>query len=301
MTPAAQTANVAIACHALAALIADGHQIIVTHGNGPQIGLLALQGSVGAKGAAQPLDVLGAETDGMIGYLIEQALAGLLSASAEVVTLLTRIRVDAADPAFIHPSKPIGPFYDEAAARSLAADRGWQVARDGPRWRRVVASPEPLEILEIRAIKRLVDAGVVVICAGGGGIPVTATANGGTAGVEAVIDKDSASCLLAQDIHADRLLLLTDVDAVYVDFGLPTARAIRSAGSDSLAGIHFASGSMGPKIDAAAHFVRSSHGGTGGRQAAIGRLADAVAILRGEAGTCIQAGRGAVTIRDSAA
>ena len=233
MTAETQRANVRRAATSLAGLIAAGHQIVVTHGNGPQVGLLALQAAAGPKDGAYPLDILGAESEGMIGYLIEQELDNLLPSSVLLATLLTQIRVNPSDPAFLHPSKPIGPVYDEATARSIAADRGWHVARDGDKWRRVVASPEPLEILEMRVISMLVERGVVVICAGGGGIPVVARADQSLIGIEAVIDKDRASNLLARQLGADMLLLLTDVDAVYLDFGKPDARRIARAGGSS--------------------------------------------------------------------
>ncbi len=293
MTAAAQRANVQRAAVSLAALIAAGHQLVITHGNGPQVGLLALQSAAGPKdGANYPLDILGAESEGMIGYLIEQELDNLLPADAQLATLLTQIRVDAADPAFRHPTKPIGPVYDEATAKRLASERGWSVAPDGDKWRRVVASPEPLEILELQVIKLLVEQGVVVICAGGGGIPVVALDGGGLAGVEAVIDKDRASALLARQLDADRLLLLTDVDAVYLDYGKPGARAIARAGTAALDADQFAAGSMRPKIAAATLFATAT-----GRPAAIGRLEDAVAILQGDAGTLIDGAGTAIAMR----
>ncbi len=292
MTAETQRANVRRAATSLAGLIAAGHQIVVTHGNGPQVGLLALQAAAGPKDGAYPLDILGAESEGMIGYLIEQELDNLLPSGVLLATLLTQIRVNPSDPAFLHPTKPIGPVYDEATARSIAADRGWHVARDGDKWRRVVASPEPLEILEMRVISMLVERGVVVICAGGGGIPVVARADESLIGIEAVIDKDRASNLLARQLGADMLLLLTDVDAVYLDFGKPDARRIARAGAASLTAGQFASGSMGPKVEAAAMFAAAT-----GHPAAIGRLEDAVAILHGEAGTRIEAGYAEIEIR----
>ncbi|MEQ9334887.1 carbamate kinase [Thalassobaculum sp.] len=283
MTAERQRANVGRAAVALAGLIEAGHRIVVTHGNGPQVGLLALQSAAGpADGAAYPLDILGAESEGMIGYLIEQELENRLPAGSLLATLLTQVRVDPADPAFNHPTKPIGPVYDEATARRIAAERHWTIAADGDKWRRVVASPTPLEILEIKVIAMLVERGVVVICGGGGGIPVVLRDDGSVAGVEAVIDKDRASDLLAQQLGADMLLMLTDVDAVYLDFGGPNARRIARAGVGALAADWFASGSMRPKIEAATTFVSAT-----GRPAAIGRLEDAAAILLGDAGTMI--------------
>ena len=292
MTADVQRANVRRAAASLAELIAAGHQIVVTHGNGPQVGLLALQSAAGPKDSAYPLDILGAESEGMIGYVIEQELGNLLPDGTLLATLLTQVRVDAKDPAFRHPTKPIGPVYDEAAARRIEADRGWTFALDGNKWRRVVASPDPLEILEMKVISILVEAGVVVICAGGGGIPVIERGDGSLVGIEAVIDKDRASALLARQIHADMLLLLTDVDAVFLDFGKPNARRIARAGVATLAPGQFASGSMGPKVEAASMFAAAT-----GHPAAIGRLEDAVAILRGDAGTRIEAGGAEIEIR----
>jgi carbamate kinase len=292
MTVETQRANVRRAATSLAALIGAGHQIVVTHGNGPQVGLLALQAAAGPKDGVYPLDILGAESEGMIGYLIEQELDNVLPAGAMLATLLTQIRVSPSDPAFLHPTKPIGPVYDEVTARRIEVERGWQIARDGEKWRRVVASPEPLEILEMKVISMLVERGVTVICAGGGGIPVVTRRDGSFIGIEAVIDKDRASNLLARQLDADMLLLLTDVDAVYLDFGKPEARRIARAGASSLAGAQFASGSMGPKVEAATMFVAET-----GHRAAIGRLEDAVAILRGEAGTTVEAGTSEIEIR----
>jgi len=292
MTADTQRANVRRAAASLAELIGAGHQIVVTHGNGPQVGLLALQSAAGPKDGAYPLDILGAESEGMIGYLIEQELGNLLPDGATLATLMTQVRVDAADPAFRHPTKPIGPVYDEETAQRIGADRGWTFAPDGNKWRRVVASPEPLEILELKVVSLLVEAGVVVICAGGGGIPVIERADGSLLGIEAVIDKDRASALLARQLGADMLLLLTDVDAVYLDFGKPNARRIARAGLTALPPDQFASGSMGPKVEAASMFAAAT-----GNPAAIGRLEDAVAILRGDAGTRIEAGGAEIEFR----
>ena len=292
MTADAQRANAGRAAASLAALIGAGHHIVVTHGNGPQVGLLALQAAAGPKDGAYPLDILGAESEGMIGYLIEQELGNLLPSGSLLATLLTQIRVDASDPAFLHPTKPIGPVYDEPAARRIEMDRGWSFALDGEKWRRVVASPEPLEILEMRVIKMLSERGVVVICTGGGGIPVIKRDDGLFAGVEAVIDKDRASSLLARQLDADALLLLTDVDAVYLDFGKPDTRRIARAGAGTLRALEFATGSMGPKVEAAAMFASAT-----GRPAAIGRLEDALSILTREAGTRVEAGHLEIEIR----
>lgn len=276
-----QRRNVARVAEALAPLARE-HALVITHGNGPQVGLLALQGAAYKPDEAYPLDVLDAETEGMIGYLIEQELGNRLGPGRRLASLLTQVEVDPADPAFRRPSKPIGPVYGKAEAAALAERRGWRVAADGAGYRRVVASPRPKRILELGVIALLVAQGVVVICAGGGGIPVVRRGDGSLVGVEAVIDKDRASALLAEGLHAEALLMLTDVAAVATDWGTPAARAIRRAAPEALAALPFAPGSMGPKVEAAcAHVERT--GGTAG----IGRLEDAAAILRGEAGTTV--------------
>jgi carbamate kinase len=295
MTAGQQRTNVHHAAKSLAELIEAGHQIIVTHGNGPQVGLLALQAAAGPPEGVHPLDLLGAQTEGMIGYLIEQELGNLLPESAMIATLLTQVRVDAGDPAFRNPTKPIGPTVDQLTAEHTTAQRGWIFAPDGARWRRVVPSPAPLEIFELRVISMLVERGVIVICTGGGGIPVIARKDGSLIGVEAVIDKDRASGLLADQINADVLLLLTDVDAVYEDYGAPTARKIASIGAGSLKPEEFAAGSMGPKIEAAKLFAASKD-----RKAAIGQLEDAMKILAGEAGTMVMAGNDSIRLRSLA-
>lgn len=295
MTAKQQRINVRHAAKSLAELIGAGHQIIVTHGNGPQVGLLALQAAAGPPDGVHPLDLLGAQTEGMIGYLIEQELGNLLPDSAMIATLLTQIRVDGKDPAFRNPTKPIGPTVDELTAEHTTALRGWTFAPEGQGWRRVVPSPAPLEILELRVIRMLVERDVVVICTGGGGIPVVAQKDGSLIGVEAVIDKDRASGLLADQINADMLLLLTDVDAVYVDFGEPGARAMARVGAETLRPDDFAKGSMGPKIEAAKLFAASK-----GRTAAIGRLEDAMTILAGQAGTTVTPGKEPVSYRSVA-
>lgn len=275
-----QRRNVRRAAQALAPL-AHAHELVITHGNGPQVGLLALQSAAYDPQAAYPLDVLDAETEGMIGYLIEQELANLLP-DRDFATLLTQVEVDPADPAFGHPSKPIGPVYGEADGRRLAAARGWSVAPDGAGVRRVVASPRPKRVLELGVIDMLVRAGVIVICAGGGGIPVVRRADGSLVGVEAVIDKDLAGSLLARELKVNAFLMLTDVDAVYLDWDTPAARPLRRVTPAGLRQFAFAPGSMGPKVDAACEFVEA----TGG-VAAIGRLQDAAALLAGSAGTII--------------
>ena len=273
-----QRANVAVAAVAIAELARE-HEVVLTHGNGPQVGLLALQSEAYSEVSPYPLDVLGAETEGMIGYLLEQELRNALP-GREIATLLTQVVVDADDPAFDRPSKPVGPVYDAAHATLYASERGWAVAPDGSHFRRVVASPEPLDIVELSTVRSLVEAGTLVICVGGGGIPVTRAANGHLQGVEGVIDKDLAAELLAEQIQAGMLLMLTDVDGVQRDWGTPTAQRIASADPSELRRSRFAGGSMGPKVDAACRFVEA----TGGI-AAIGRLDQAAETVAGRAGT----------------
>lgn len=282
MTVANLHASVRRAAASLSPLIADQHGIVITHGSGPQVGLLALQAAAGPSEGAYPLDVLDAESEGMVGYLIEQELDNVLPSEHLFATLLTRVLVDRSDPAFRHPTKPIGPVYEKAVAERLALDRGWTIAENGMGWRRVVPSPRPLKVLETRVIEFLVEQGVTVICAGGGGIPVVERLDGSLAGVEAVIDKDLASALLGRQLGADHLLLLTDVDGVYLDWRTPAARAIARAAPTALRSHDFAPGSMGPKIEAAIGFVAET-----GRPASIGRLEDAILILKGAAGTTI--------------
>lgn len=280
MTAEHQRANIRVAVAALADLIHAGHSLVITHGNGPQVGLLALQAEA-SNGNGFPLDILGAETEGMIGYMIEQELGNLLE-NNPIATLLTMARVKAADPAFSHPTKFIGPVYDAATARRLARERGWRVAPDGENWRRVVASPKPLAIVEAKTIALLVNHGVTVICTGGGGIPVIEQADGILTGIEAVIDKDAASALLARQLNADMLLLLTDVDAVYLDYGTPKAQSLGRIDPEMLSDVRFPPGSMAPKVAAAIQFAKEMD-----RPAGIGRLEDAGAIARGEKGTLL--------------
>ena len=267
----------------LVAQIAAEDDVVLTHGNGPQVGLLALQALAYADVPAYPLDVLGAESEGMIGYMLEQELQNRLP-ERTAVTVLTQVVVDRDDPAFGAPSKPIGPVYTEEQARRLARERGWAVARDGDHFRRVVPSPEPLRIVEIAAIRMLVDAGAIVVCTGGGGIPVvTNGAGAGTLrGVEAVIDKDLAAELLARSLDAEFLLMLTDVEGVMRDWGTPGAARIHRTTPSELRTMEFANGSMGPKVEAACRFVEAT-----GATAAIGSLDDAVRIVAGEAGTIV--------------
>jgi carbamate kinase len=275
-----QRHNVEIAADALAELARD-HQVVVTHGNGPQVGLLALQGDAYPLVTPYPLDVLGAESEGMIGYLLEQALGNRLPETA-TATLLTQVVVDVGDPAFAMPSKPIGPVYEYETATRLAAERSWTIAPDGGHWRRVVASPEPHRIVELQTIRTLVQAGVLVVCVGGGGVPVRVDEHGALHGVEAVIDKDRSAALLARELQADALLLLTDVPYVEHDHATALAQPIREATVHEIDPSEFESGSMRPKIEAACQFVAQT-----GKLAAIGALADAAKILAGDAGTHI--------------
>lgn len=281
-TAANQRANVKQAVSALAQLVDAGHRLVVTHGNGPQVGLLALQGAAYKPDEAYPLDVLGAETGGMIGYMVEQELENALDHSRPVATLLTQVVVDRWDPAFGNPTKFIGPVYDEAEAKARAKVAGWTVAPDGEKWRRVVPSPRPIEIPDVRVLQLLLDQDVIVICTGGGGIPVVRLPDGSMTGIEAVIDKDAASALLARQLGADALLLLTDVDAVYQDFGTDDERSISELTPTEAALLDLPAGSMGPKLKAAVSFA------TNGRRTGIGRLDQALEILAGKAGTTVR-------------
>jgi carbamate kinase len=282
MTAENQRANVRIAAERIAAVV-PGNEIVVAHGNGPQVGLLALQSQAYREVRPYPLDVLGAQTEAMIGYVIEQELGNLLPQEQQLATILTMIEVDRNDPAFADPTKFIGPIYMEKEARRLAEEHDWTVKQDGHAWRRVVPSPEPKQIFEIRPIRALVEAGVIVVCAGGGGIPTVLDEHGMLHGVEAVIDKDLASALLAQQIGADLLVIATDVDGVYVDWGGSKERRVESATPDELEALNLPAGSMGPKVEAASRFVRHT-----GKTAVIGALADIEAIVAGKAGTTVR-------------
>ncbi|HEX2496710.1 MAG TPA: carbamate kinase [Gaiellaceae bacterium] len=292
-----EAANQAAATRRAAEILGQAalrYHLVVTHGNGPQVGLLALMSDSYKETEPYPLDVLGSETEGQIGYMIEMQLDNFID-HQHTVALITRVVVDEADPAFQAPSKFIGPVYDEDEARALAEQRGWVVKPDGDKWRRVVPSPEPRRIVQLPAIRQLVDEGFLVVCAGGGGVPVVEDENGRHSGVEAVIDKDLASALLAADLGVDTLVLATDVDAVYEAYGTPEQRAIASATPAGLRQGGFPAGSMGPKVEAAARFVE----GSGGR-AVIGALDDLRDLLDGRAGTQVVASGRDVTYADAA-
>lgn len=280
MTVANQRASIAAACGPLAELAAE-NDLVVSHGNGPQVGLLALQAAAYDEVSSYPFDVLGAQTEGMIGYLIEQELGNQLGNDRAVATVLTRTEVLADDPAFGHPTKFVGPVYDRARALELADERGWTVEADGQYFRRVVPSPAPQRILHLQPIEWLLAQHCVVICAGGGGIPTTRDPlTGQVSGVEAVIDKDLATAVLARDIGADTLIIATDVSGVFVDFGLPTQRLIACAHPDALDALDFAAGSIGPKVAAASAFAREAYG-----DAYIGALNDFTNMVHGKSGT----------------
>ena len=285
MTAENQRANVRGAAPDLAAVGRD-HQLVLSHGNGPQVGLLALQASAYTEVDPYPLDILGAQTEGMIGYVLEQELGNVMPPETPLATILTMVQVDPSDPAFDDPTKFVGPIYDRQQADALAADKGWRFKPDGDSWRRVVPSPEPQHIFEIQPIRWLLDHDVVVICAGGGGVPTMFLPSAETTlvGVEAVIDKDFASELLAREIAADLFVMATDVDAVYVDWGTPQQRAVRNVTARELRSSSFPAGSMGPKVDAACRFVEA----TGGRSA-IGSLTEIQQIVEGTAGTQVTA------------
>ena len=279
MTAKNQRENVRIAAKALAPIAAD-NQLVISHGNGPQVGLLALQSAAYEEVEAYPLDVLGAQTEGMIGYMIEQELGNLLPIEYPFATILTMVEVDPEDPAFDKPTKPIGPVYSEADAKRLEEEKGWSMRPDGEQWRRVVPSPEPHRIFEMRPIHWLLEKGTIVICAGGGGIPTIYNEEGNLEGVEVVIDKDRASALLAFELEADLLIMATDTDGVYLDWGTEEARRIERTTPDEIEKYEFAAGSMGPKVEAAADFVSRT-----GQRAVIGALADIPAMVEGTAGT----------------
>lgn len=282
MTAENQRANIRTAAECIAAIV-PGNEVVVAHGNGPQVGLLALQAAAYHDVAPYPLDVLGAQTEAMIGYVIEQELGNLLPAEQSLATLLTMIEVDRDDPAFTHPTKPIGPVYDRETAERLQAVSGWAIAPDGDKFRRVVASPKPKRIFEIRPIRSLIERGTIVICAGGGGIPTMYDANGDLHGVEAVIDKDLASAVLAEQLGADLLVIATDVDGVYTGWGSANQTMLGLVTPDELSGLDLPAGSMGPKVRAAADFARNT-----GNEAVIGALTDIINLVHGSSGTRVR-------------
>ena len=281
MTADNQRANVKTACEQIARVY-DGNQLIITHGNGPQVGLLALQNNAYKEVPMYPLDVLGAETVGMIGYMIQQELSNAVPRSASIATVLTQIQVDPNDPAFAKPSKPVGPVYTKTEADKIAAEKGWIMAPDNDKYRRVVASPKPKNIYGLKPLKTLIEAGYIVVCGCGGGIPTWVDEYGKQHGSEAVIDKDLATALLATLIDADLFVIATDVDGAYLDWGKPEQKRIALAAPDAALAFGFASGSMGPKIEAAANFAKAT-----GKDAVIGALADIEQIVAGKAGTRI--------------
>jgi len=286
MTADVQRGNIRVAAKALAP-IARQHQLVVSHGNGPQVGLLALQSEAYSAVEPYPLDVLDAQTEGMIGYVLEQELGNLLPFEVPLATLLTMIEVDLADPAFTNPTKFVGPVYDQSEADRLALTNGWTFRQDGDKWRRVVPSPLPKRIFELRPIKWLLENGTIVICAGGGGIPTAYAPDDARTlgGIEAVIDKDLASELLARELGADVFVMATDVEGVYLDYGTPQQRLFTEVTTSELKDQKFAAGSMGPKVAAAIQFVELT-----GHRAAIGTLSDIEGIVNGEKGTNVVPG-----------
>lgn len=293
MSIANQRASIATACGPLARIAAE-HELVVSHGNGPQVGLLALQAAAYDEVSAYPFDVLGAQTEGMIGYLIEQELGNRIGNDRVIATLVTRTVVDPGDPAFEDPSKFVGPLYGAEQAAVLVEEHGWVMKADGGSLRRVVPSPVPIRILETKPIEWLLREGGVVICAGGGGVPTTFDSVADVmAGVEAVIDKDLASAVLARDLNADRLIIATDVSGVFVDWGTAQARQIARAHPDALDSMSFAAGSMGPKVLAAQQFARSGLGG-----AVIGSLADLDGLFSGRTGTVVTTDASGLEYRD---
>ncbi len=285
-----QRRNVKIAARALAP-IAHEHELVISHGNGPQVGLLALQAAAYAPGSHYPLDLLGAQTEGMIGYIIEQELGNLMPPEQPLATILSMVEVDPGDPAFSAPTKPIGPIYNKHEAEILARDKGWNMAMDGNHYRRVVASPRPRRIFETRPIRWLLEKGCIVICAGGGGIPTAFKAGRDLAGAECVVDKDRASALLANELGVDLFMMATDAKAIYLDWGSPKQRPIRAISARDLKKMSFPAGSMGPKAEAAVEFVQRS-----GRRAVIGALADLEGMLAGESGTQIRDDKAAMEV-----
>lgn len=279
MTTDSQRANVRKACEALAPIALD-HDLVISHGNGPQVGLLALQAAAYDDDIEYPFDVLGAQTEGMIGYLVEQELGNLLPEDKRIATLLTMTEVDPSDPAFENPTKFVGPGYSQKKAEKLAGRKGWVMKPDGDNWRRVVASPKPVRIFELDPIRWLLAHHAVVICAGGGGIPTMFRGANELIGADAVIDKDLASAVLARDLSADMLIIATDADAVYLDWGTPSQQPLSLITPDELERHPFPAGSMGPKVEAACSFARET-----GKPALIGALDQLAQMLAGQSGT----------------
>tara|TARA_Y100000748_G_scaffold252448_1_gene217847 strand:- start:3561 stop:4469 length:909 start_codon:yes stop_codon:yes gene_type:complete len=279
MTAKNQRENIRIAARALAPIIEE-HEVVISHGNGPQVGLLSLQSAAYKEVEEYPLDILGAQTQGMIGYMIEQELGNLLPIGKPIASILTMVEIDPEDPAFSNPTKPIGPVYSEKEARQLAENKGWDIKQDGEYWRRVVPSPEPHRIFELRPIHWLLEKGTVVICAGGGGIPTSYVKKGKLEGVEVVIDKDRASSLLAFELDADLLIMATDTDGVYTDWGGDSQEIISKTTPEEIGQYTFDKGSMGPKVEAACTFVERS-----GQRAVIGSLNDLKKMVDNLAGT----------------
>lgn len=279
-----QIANVQLAAAQLAKLATE-HELIITHGNGPQVGVLALESANDERlSRAYPLDTLGAETQGMIGYWLLQAMQNALP-GRQVATMVCQTLVLSGDPAFANPTKFVGEVYDEETAKRIARERGWVVKADGEHFRRVVGSPAPQRVIETRLIRNLVNSGAVVICAGGGGVPVIRNEKGQLQGAEAVIDKDLTAAVLAEDLEADALIILTDVDGVYEGYGTAQARMVKRATPMRLREMGLPAGSMGPKVEAACRFVELT-----GDMAAIGRLEDALDIIAGHSGTIVTPG-----------
>ncbi|MGB3827895.1 MAG: carbamate kinase [Ornithinimicrobium sp.] len=280
-----QLHNIQQAARALAPLV-DEHQVVITHGNGPQVGVLAMESAADPRlTRSYPFDALGAMTQGLIGYWILQSM-GNVRPYRQFASIINQTLVNSDDPAFANPTKFVGEVYDEGTARALAAKNGWQVKADGQHWRRVVPSPKPQEVIETKLIDHLLDESIIVVCAGGGGVPVVRTATGDLQGVEAVIDKDLSAALLASRLQADRLLVLTDVEHVVEGFGTEHERPIRHTTSTQLRTLNLPTGSMGPKVEAVCRFVE--HGGKG-KAAAIGTLSSAADLLAGMAGTYVTA------------
>lgn len=276
-----QQANVRMACQQIAKVL-PGNELIITHGNGPQVGLIALQQNTYPDVPMYPLDAIGAESVGMIGYMIARELTNVVPRSITVTNVLTQTEIDPNDPAFKHPTKPIGPIYTKEEAERLRQTNGWTMASDNDKFRRVVASPDPQRILGLSALKTLIENGHLVVCCGGGGVPVYFDKEGQLIGAEAVIDKDLASSLLAISVNADLFVIATDVEGVYTDWRKPSQSLIRQIDATSLRKLTFAQGSMAPKIEAACRFV-----GKTGKTAIIGALDQIEKVIDGKSGTLV--------------